>query len=357
MNASDSILTHWPLTVTTSLPTSTRVGGHQATTAVSGDSIPQHEAAETLWRVLPPFVLLAGTVGDVLTLLVMRAVGPAGACGDQSTAVYLASLALCDLAVLWLGLTRKWVKSVFRYDVRVAHAAVCKLHKFLVYTAGRAAAWILVAVTTQRVTSVMWPLRQGLRGTRRKAVSVVVAITAACASVDASHLVTYSLVRARSGRLVCGTLGGQGLGSLYNRKVYPWVNIALGSLLPLGLLLVNNVVLAWRVRESLTLTRSMSTGAAQAGSRERKASSLSVTLIITSVAFFLLTSSIPVGFFFQTFFLPRLPSSGRLQTMVELAHAVLDLLWYCNSAVHFYLYCLTGARFRNVARRLLCPAK
>ncbi|XP_025104590.1 uncharacterized protein LOC112570386 [Pomacea canaliculata] len=37
-----------------------------------------------------------------------------------------------------------------------------------------------------------------------------------------------------------------------------------------------------------------------------------------------------------------------------LVYAVCDLSWYANSAINFYLYCLTGSRFKNELKSLFC---
>ena len=39
--------------------------------------------------------------------------------------------------------------------------------------------------------------------------------------------------------------------------------------------------------------------------------------------------------------------------ITELIYWVLNLLWYSNSAFNFYLYCLTGTKFRADARKVL----
>lgn len=38
----------------------------------------------------------------------------------------------------------------------------------------------------------------------------------------------------------------------------------------------------------------------------------------------------------------------------DLAYAVLHLLWKGNNAVTFYLYCLTGSKYRDKFLKLIC---
>ncbi|KAL8590004.1 hypothetical protein ACOMHN_007029 [Nucella lapillus] len=321
-------------------------------------SFVQYELRESLWKVVPPFVLLVGTFGNVMTVLVMRALRTDRSSdqtgGDPSMAVYFPILALCDQAVLTLGLSRQWVKSMFLYDVRTSHALLCKLHKFVVFSVGRMGTWILVAVTSQRIMTVLWPLRQRMSSTRRRAKVVVVVIVGACFLLDAGILVQYFPLANSKGKVKCMPLKDSAEGAFYVDEVYPWLNIVTGSLFPLSILVINNVILSVKVSQAARESRHMAASEGTAV-RAKQASSLSLTLIVTSLTFVLLTSSIPVGFFVKRYYLPLLSSSdGQLEADVDLADAVLDLLWYCNSAVNFYLYFLTGPTFRRHARRLLC---
>ncbi|XP_076472265.1 uncharacterized protein LOC143301762 [Babylonia areolata] len=330
-----------------------------------------YEIGDTLWTVLPPVILLLGTFGNVMTMLVMRAMrrdgnsgGRAGGVGggggsgggpsaDPSMFVYFPCLAVCDQIVLTVGLSRHWVKSALQFDIRTVHAAVCKLHKFAVFSTGRMATWILVAVTSQRVVVITWPLRHVARrsGAARTAKVTVAVIVAGCLALDSGILALYTLLVNKQGRTKCWADKDRPGAAFYEDEVYPWLNIVTGSLLPLSLLVLNNLVLGVKVTQSFRASRQMM-DAEQAGAR-RQTSSLSLTLIVTSLTFVLLTSSIPVGFFVKRFYLPSLSSDEQVEADVDLADAVLDLLWYCNSAVNFYLYFLTGSTFRKEARRLL----
>ncbi|XP_076470047.1 uncharacterized protein LOC143300332 [Babylonia areolata] len=321
-----------------------------------------YEIGETLWRVVPPFILALGTFGNVMTVLVMRAMrgdgggggggGGGGPSADPSMFVYFPCLAVCDQIVLTVGLSRLWAKSALLYDVRTVHAAVCKLHKFAVFSAGRMATWILVAVTSQRVMTVMWPLRQRLSSTARRAKGTVAVIVGVCLVLDSGILAQYTLLKNRKGQTKCWAVKDDPAAALYEDEVYPWLNIVTGSLLPLSLLVLNNVVLGVKVTQALRASRHM-TDAEQSATRSRQASSLSLTLIVTSLTFVMLTSSIPAGFFVKRFYLPSVSSDGQLEADLDLSNAVLDLLWYCNSAVNFYLYFLTGPTFRRQATCLL----
>ena len=141
--------------------------------------------------------------------------------------------------------------------------------------------------------------------------------------------------------------------SFYALFVFPWIDLVVSSFLPSSLLLVGNVLLATTVTRSARLARRLT--AAPTGSdrrsyvREKAASSLTVTLMSVSVTYICL--SLPVCIFIIVqHYLAR--AGARYNAWMHLAWAVVNLMWYCNSTVNFYLYCLTGTRFRAQCKRL-----
>ena len=145
--------------------------------------------------------------------------------------------------------------------------------------------------------------------------------------------------------------------SFYALFVYPWIDLVVSSFLPSSLLLVGNVLLATTVTRSARLARRLT--AAPTGSdrrsdvREKAASSLTVTLMSVSVTYLCLTLPVSIFFVLQPYVAW---GDARRNAWTELVWAVVSLMWYCNSTVNFYLYCLTGTRFRAQCKRLLCSA-
>ena len=144
--------------------------------------------------------------------------------------------------------------------------------------------------------------------------------------------------------------------SFYAVFVFPWIDMVVSSFLPSSLLLVGNVLLAITVSRSARLARRLT--AAPTGSdrrsdvREKAASSLTVTLMSVSVTYICLTLPVCIFIIVQHYLMP----SPRYNAWMRLAFTVVSLMWYCNSTVNFYLYCLTGTRFRAQCKRLMCGA-
>ena len=145
--------------------------------------------------------------------------------------------------------------------------------------------------------------------------------------------------------------------SVYAVYVFPWIDLVVSSFLPSSLLLVGNVLLATTVTRSARLARRLT--AAPTGSdrrsdvREKAASSLTVTLMSVSVTYLCLTLPVSIFIVLQPYVAW---GDSRRHAWSELVWALVNLMWYCNSTVNFYLYCLTGTRFRAQCKRLLCGA-
>ena len=145
--------------------------------------------------------------------------------------------------------------------------------------------------------------------------------------------------------------------NFYAMYIFPWIDLVVSSFLPSSLLLVGNVLLATTVTRSARLARRLT--AAPTGSdrrsdvREKAASSLTVTLMSVSVTYICLTLPVCIFLIVQHY---GMGPDTRYEAWMRLVWALVNLMWYCNSTVNFYLYCLTGTRFRAQCKRLLCGA-
>lgn len=139
-------------------------------------------------------------------------------------------------------------------------------------------------------------------------------------------------------------------------KIWPFIDTLVFSLVPFAILIVSNVVLILKVSDSVRKARvTFACGQSdQLNSRTKKVSSMTVTLIAVSVTFFLLSA--PLSFYF--IIAPYTPGYSELSQLYReirsFSFIFVNLLWYSNSAVNFYLYCLTGSKFRKEAKELFC---
>ncbi|XP_076464565.1 uncharacterized protein LOC143296489 [Babylonia areolata] len=311
-------------------------------------SFAPYEAGMVLWKVCCPIILALGTFGNSMTLVILRTV-PLGGAG---VSVFFSALAASDLVVLYTGLLRRWVLSLWSLDFRQLHDVMCRMHLFLVYLSRMTSSWFLVAMTMQRVASVLWPHRVALLCTRRKSQITVLLMVATLTALNAHFLVSFTLFNnSDPSTPPCWYVDNAHL-EHYSTFVYPWLDLVFTSFLPSLLLLLGNSALAASLYRSVRQARQMSSRAdtTTTTTRKKAASSLTVTLMCVSVTFLCLT--LPVSLFLITEKYLDF-SDAYYVAWLELVWVVLSLLSYCNFAINFYVYCLTGTKFRVQCRRLL----
>lgn len=93
-----------------------------------------------------PFVIVIGTVGNALTLLVLIRKRM------RTTTVhfYLVVLACADTSVLYLSALKTWVRTVAGADLLHVSDAGCRTLTFLYYVSTDVAAWLLVLIAIDR---------------------------------------------------------------------------------------------------------------------------------------------------------------------------------------------------------------
>ena len=239
---------------------------------------------------VPVLLLVLGTFGNAMTLVLF--------CRRKLSAfnLFFIVLAVSDTCVLYTGLLPWLLNTVADFYIWNTNTVFCKLRHVHIIC-GLLSAWTVVAMTSQRAASVIWPHRVNLVCTTRKAAVYVICVTGISFAIFSHHFYYLDIVNL-NGKDTCLFQETTAEYKFFILKVFPWVNNMLLALLPSALLVVSNSVLVWKVSRSVRKARgTMATGqAGQVDSRAKKASSMTLTLIAVSVTFFLLTMPATVYF-------------------------------------------------------------
>ena len=287
-------------------------------------------------------ILLFGTFGNVMTVIILRSLRS----GWSAMNVYLTALALSDTAMLYTGALPMWSQKVLDYDVYASHVLVCKLASWTMTTSAALSDWLLVALTAQRAASVVWPHRVNVICTRHKSVVISVVITAVCGLLYSHIVYGFSVVKSGNGTAESCTVGSADY-QVFWVGAWSTVSMLIYSIVPCVCLVVSNAVLGWKLAVAMKKAgEKLSTGGEdQKHSRRKKASSVTVTIIIVSVAFVLIT----IPFMAFNIFFYRHASS-------DVHYFLYDFFFVfgmSNFAWNFYLYCLTGSRFRDEFKKIV----
>ncbi len=112
-----------------------------------------------LLRIYPILFLFVGTIGNLLSVYVVLR----SKLRRYSTFIYLAFLSIVDLIVLYTFSINFILHSWFNIDLQHVSLIACKIYSFSIYFFPQTSAWILTAVSIDRV----FALTRGIRKTRK----------------------------------------------------------------------------------------------------------------------------------------------------------------------------------------------
>lgn len=306
-----------------------------------------------LWKIMSPMLLLFGTVGNVLTIIVLLRRRNRG----NSTAIYLCALAFSDIIVLNTGLMRQWLSFLIDLDIRRFHDSICQIHIFLVYTSLQCSSWLLVAVTSERLIGVWLPHRV-MNGCSKRTALIVTSTIVLSLSILNSHwfygLKNFTSVEGNETyEVICDTdIDDYNEFQLY---IWPWVDLWVVCLVPFIILFVGNASIIVRVLLSKQKTRRQVAPSNQSKPKKKddKTSQLTAMLLLLNAVFFINVSPICIFLLYQTYGMLEAIENDHDQAVVDLWWAVVNMFCYLNNAINFVLYFLSGSRFRAEVKALL----
>ena len=320
-------------------------------------TFPDYQAGLLIWKVVPPILILLGTIGNILSIVVLTR----KSIKVSTTALYLTFLAFSDLLVLYTGLLRQWIIHLFKYDVRHVSEAACKIHIWLVYTSLDFSAWILIAVTLERVISAWCPHSAKAKCSRKYATALLITILIFLLGLN-SHLL-YGMVNKGSvdeddtGTQKCSEIDKK-YANFFN-LTWPWIDLCVFCLIPFSVIVVGNCCILFRVIKSQRKTKarivpSINTNQSRTSHRAGPKHSSMTAMLFTLNTVFLFTTS-PVSIYNIGY--PHWVKSETAQdyATLDLWWAIVNMLMYTNNSINFLLYCLSGTRFRQEVKRIFCP--
>ncbi|KAK2170559.1 hypothetical protein LSH36_2g10077 [Paralvinella palmiformis] len=292
--------------------------------------------ANNLWMYMPGVIIIFGTIGNLLSGLVMMR----KSLQRHTTSLYLIVLAVVDTAVLYTGLLRYWIRALYGLDIRTLSVAGCKIHTFLVYFLVHFEAWILVWVAFERLVAVYVPHRAKQAFTKKSAAVQLAVTAAALMTLDAHFFWTQSIVST-----VCYLSDVKY--EYFVRKIWSWIDFVIASLAPFVLMLSINVAIIGRLVHmkrvrSQNVTVDVNT----------RMSSMTAILITVNFTFFVTTAPITIYIGTQNIWWDRVYNPQE-EAQHELQWASVNVAAYTNFAINFILYCLSGPTFRRELAKML----
>ena len=294
---------------------------------------------------VPPILLLVGTVGNVLSFCVLMRKTMIG----TSTYNYLASIAVLDTLVLCADCLINWLGNATAAD-KIADQSIwgCKLIHFVVYTVSVSSAWLLIAVTVDRYIATVHGIHAMTMCTQRRAVKVITCIVA-CVTILHLHFTwTMGLRESEKGYTCRSAVKYEYLVD----HIWPWIDGLMYCFAPFTIIATLNTLIIVQVAKSRRNRHRVSEyrcNGASSPSRSISTNSYHVTFMLLVVSFTFLVCTLPTAVFaiYRDVFVAHY--GGNLQQLANMVlfRTVSKLLLYVNHSINFYLYLLSGQRFRQ----------
>lgn len=283
----------------------------------------EEEISAALWAGMGITILVIGTAAHILSIVVMAT---SRTMRTQSSTVYLLAMAAAGIASLYTGLLRHIVTigiTNWKYDFRHSHDIVCRLHMMLSYASLEYFAWMQATVAVDRLISVLIPHKYMTSCKWKAALVVVVIELVAVLSLNSSVVASVALVDGNCDAVLVH----------YFTHIWKYLDFISFSLLPATIMCVCNISILYMLKRN------------QMKSRNRN--DLTIMLMSLNVFFIITTLPISIIFFVEWGTYP-----SKRFVVIELWWTVFSLLQYAGAAGTFFVYCLTGSKFKEELRRL-----
>ena len=283
----------------------------------------QNEYAMVIWKYVPPIIIAVGTLGHILTIIAVN--GPNRRA--TSFSVYLTTLALVDTAVLYKEALNLWLQFSLGIFLKNEGQWMCKFNYFLGFLFTHMSSWIVMSLTIERTFCMFFPHKLGQLPGPRVGLIVVSSVFCFLCGLDAHVLYGRELVVTSQGNK-CGFVDNNYKSFFYTywNKIHFIVYFAL----PVTVIILGNSALVVKVYQSARSVTSTTSNMLQ----KRRRQVFLITLLI-SIAFVVLVSPLPLLFFIA-------PVDPR-----QLSATIFLNMLYLNHAINFFLYVLSGSRFRK----------
>ncbi|KAL8624335.1 hypothetical protein ACOMHN_044766 [Nucella lapillus] len=352
-NATDSIFTLNGTFTSTFDPNSTDATSSPET-STSDVKVLEQRIASTIDFWVPPFLFFIGTFANVFVVMVMQSKH----FRRMSTSFYMAVSSVVDIISLVVSLPAHYLYVNFPQifdSVRNAHV-MCSFFNLFGWGSSDMGVLLTVAMTTERCLAIQFPFKAPTLCTVKRAKIVTVCLFF-FEILKVGHLVFTSRVAPKEVTAYLCDVDRQFSEDykIFYDHYWPYIhNIFL--MVAFIIIIIGNIIITIHVKRSED-SKDMgegakNTGGSQQGKTTSKSRQLSLMLIIDSVTIILCT--LPFAIYvvlaqaFQLF--DDTPQGRGKQSMV---FAICFYLLYVNRCANFFLYCISGTRFRQALKEIL----
>lgn len=296
-----------------------------------------------LEKYLQPCITCVGLVGNTISLLVMRMAHNR----QTSCCVYMGALAITDNLFI-LTMILQWVSSdivLGRPFTRVECKTMCATFIMSSFSS----IFIVLSMTFDRFIAVCYPLHATIWCTARRAKTTI--------SIIICTMLLYCIPIGLYSDMIdskrCAILIVKTTFSIF----YSWLGIFLGSALPYTVIIILNVSLIKTIRNRQSLFHNDKQNTDQTEVTGTTNKDMQLTIMLLSVTFTLIILTLPQNVRYILFIIVDPWQSVKMYATYVLLYNLTNKLYFSNSAINFFLYCISGSKFQKDVRTLFCGSK
>ena len=271
--------------------------------------------------------------------------------------VYLTAIAVGDISNIILNFLFGIVRGNFpTVDTWFLHSSVlCGIHSFLVDFVCLIPVWLVALVTGIKMATLIWPLKTAIITTKKRTYTN---ITVTCLVIFA-----WCCYKIESGGFETSTAFGYKSCRDVTLPNMVFASTLLMSVVPAGVVLIMNIVILLKIRQSRKRREAFSGGQPEADTQKKQAHTNRLVLVVAS-AFVILVAP-PRIFNLMTTIIEELPKSSyedkiywlKIGMDLRLVRQFCFVVYQLNFNTNFILYLVTDRNFQSVFKKILCPWK
>ena len=302
-----------------------------------------------LWKILSPVILVPGTIGNILSIIVNRR----KRMRKLPVSLFLAVVAVSDLMVLYSSLLRWWVYYLTDEELDFGSTSpfLCPAMKFFAYVGIHLSAWMLVVMAIQRFVSVRFPVRASRTCTVKSSAIVALIVTVLCCILNL-HFLCFSwstkdlYIYSGDKYEYFGCTQGSAEYSYFLIIIWSRVDYAMSTALPFFLLIVSNAFLIHKLIPQQAKKKTVVNGDSSTNDRnEHKRKIMTKMLVTNSLAFLALTTPVYIWAIGRPYWYDG-------TEVMDIVEAIVYMVWYINYGINFFLYCASSPPFRKEAAEM-----
>lgn len=327
-------------------------------TTVAGETLfPEAEVLTLSLIVISISIFIFGLVGNILSFLVFSKKSMRG----STLSIFVRFLAISDTICILFGVSVnvRGLLGIISVNQIILRYIFCSLFFHGTFAFGQISSWLVVAMTIDRSIHVLLPTKSRILSTKFRA-------KIACSVIFIVPILGYSFLYFAFDKIFVTvdpynkwstSLYCQGKNENFETFMYKslgLMDVILFSLAPallitiFNVLIINNLIAARKERAKMTKDVAQS---------DRKSNQM--TLMLLFVSSYLMISTLPIGIislYLQYSGVWQSASVKETNKLIMISR-VLNTFAVTNNAINFYLYCLSGQKFRKELNFLFSKSK